>query len=297
MSDITDKVEWYVDRLILQYRTKPKARGMVAILAKQLMADDLASTLAFSFSLDTAIGVQLDVLGKYIGVNRNIGPSTPPPLFSLWTYASILVPANYQGTWDPTTDTPAVPAADPGNTGWWYVASASGLSATPIAYDWVLGDILYSNGAFWSRLTTDSGNGLTTYANPAINADAIFWSYARASRAFSALSDDSYRTVLKLQALLNGSDGTLSSIVALLYTFFPGLITVTDNTDMTLTYLVVSTVPLSVDLLRTFLPHPMGVGINIIIINPLPDSGDVLVTEPGGDTLVTEDGIHLVTEG
>jgi hypothetical protein len=295
MATLAAKVDYYVDRLILQYRTKAKARATVAIGVKTILADDLASQLSLAFSLDQAVGPQLDVLGKYIGVGRNIGRSSPPGLFSLWDYHASFDPAKYQGTWDPATDNPVIPAAAGGNDGFWYVASADGHSVSPIAADFQCGDIIWSNGAVWAKSTEESGNGLTSYSNGGINANGVFWSYSAAGRAFSALTDESYRTVLKLQAILNHNDGTLSAIVKALVTFFPGQIKVVDNTDMTLTYTVLSTVPLSKEILTSFLPRPMGVGITVIIVDPVPAGGGKLTTEDGS-ILTTEDGSPLLVE-
>lgn len=292
---LAEKVGYYVDLLVIQYRTKAKARQTMAILLKQVMADDVAAQLQAAFDLETAVGAQLDILGKYAGVSRNIGASSTPGLFSFWQSASTLDPALYQGTWTPDSDTPAIPAAGGGNAGWWYVADSDGTSTSPIAETFKCGDIIFSDGAVWAKNTTDNGNGLTVYADPAVNANGVFWTYAAASRAFSALTDESYRTVIKLKIILNSSDGTLASIVAALWQFFPNLIFLTDNTDMTLSYQVVSTVPLSVDLLKTFLPKPMGVGISVTIINPVPGTSGELTTEDGL-VITTEDGTPITTE-
>ncbi len=294
-STVAAQVGYYVERLALQYRDKSRARETVAIAAKQILADDLAGQLQQAFNVDTAVGAQLDVIGIIVGVSRNIGSSTPPPLFSLWTYASALDPAKYQGTWDPASDTPTIPAASGGNTGFWYVASATGTSTTPIAESFRAGDIIVSDGSAWAKQTTDCGNGLTTYSDPAVNLNGQFWSYAAASRAYTNLTDASYRTVIKLKIILNSNDGTLSAIMAALWTFFPNLIFLTDNADMTLSYRVVSTVPLSLDVLEQFLPKPMGVGINVTIISPVPGDSGRLTTE-GGDIITTEDGTPISLE-
>ncbi len=287
---------YYGRLLAYQYRDRPNATRQIQLWAKQAVADYLAGDLLTCFDIDQAVGAQLDILGKYVGVSRNIGTSAAPPFFSLWPYAATLVQANYQSTWDPTTDTPTIPGAAGGNTGWWYVASKSGTSTSPIAATWKAGDVIFSNGSVWAPDATVDGNGLTTYADLTVNIEGVFYSYAQASRQVSALPDASYRTVIKLKIVLNSNDGTLASILAYLRLFFPDLIFCVDNKDMTLTYLVMSTIPLSVDLLKLYLPKPMGVGINITIINPTPPAGgDVIVTEDGS-VITTEDGTPIVTE-
>lgn len=287
--------DYYVDRLILQYRDRPKARATVAIAVKQALGDYLAGSLVTCFDVDAAVGAQLDAIGLYVGVPRNIGTALAQGYFGLWTYASALDPAEYQGTWDPASDSPTLP--DPTTVpNAWYVASAAGTSTSPyVADDFLAGDVVFSDGATWAKRTADNGNGLTTYNDPASNAAGIFYSYSTAARSATALTDASFRTVLKLRIILNSNDGTLGTIVALLKQFFGPAITVIDNKDMTMSYTVYSTVPLSRDLLLAYLPKPMGVGISVTIVSPSPGGGDSLVTE-GGDTLVTEGGDTITTE-
>lgn len=74
-------VDYYVDRLAFQYRGLPRARAHTAILVKQALGDGLIESVQDAFNLDTAIGAQLDVLGKYIGLSRRIGDPIPRPFF------------------------------------------------------------------------------------------------------------------------------------------------------------------------------------------------------------------------
>ena len=63
--------ERYVELLILQYSDKPKAQQQIRDYAKGLLADGIIFDIRDGFDIDTAVGAQLDILGKYIGVNRN----------------------------------------------------------------------------------------------------------------------------------------------------------------------------------------------------------------------------------
>lgn len=296
MSTLAEKVAVYVDKLVLQYRTKVKARATIAILGKVIMGDDLASAVQAGFSIDTAVGVQLDVIGKYVGVARDIGTATPVGYFGFWDEAATLAPALYQGTWDPAADDPALPAAAGGNTGWWYAVQNPGTSATPIVESFLAGDVIFSNGAVWAKSTAYNANGFSATADLAANANAIFYRTSFAGALNTDLTDAQYRNVIKLKAILNSDPATLSSISAALFAFFPNLIVVVDGRDMTLTYFVNSSVPLDVNLLSRFLPKPMGVGINVSIVSPPPAGGAPLTTE-GGSILTTEDGGTITTEG
>lgn len=80
-------IQYYVNKLITQYRLKPKAMATIAILVKQAIADDMALLLANAFTVDTAVGPQLDIIGKYVGVNRNIGDPASKPYFGFKLYA------------------------------------------------------------------------------------------------------------------------------------------------------------------------------------------------------------------
>lgn len=265
-NNLIEQCNFYVSRLISQYAGKPRATGLIALLTQQALMQDLTTTLVQAFNLDTAVGAQLDILGKYIGVSRYVATNDEQGLFSLWDYASTLDLTKYQGTWDPSTDTPTIPAAAAGNNGNWYVAIASGTSTSPIASDWICGDVIVSDGSAWSRDTTDCGNGLTDYTDSSINPNGIFWTYQAAVGSLNRLTDPSYRALLRLKIISNSMDGTLPSLNDALTAAFGSGISVTDNQDMTLSYFVSSAaVPLPLNVLQSYLPKPMGVGISVIV--------------------------------
>ena len=85
-KDLDTVVQFYVDRLALQYRGLPKASATIAILLKQAVADFMAEDLAEAFNLDTAVGPQLDILAKYIGVPRR---SNVPGTIEYFGYALV----------------------------------------------------------------------------------------------------------------------------------------------------------------------------------------------------------------
>ena len=63
--------------LIAQYRSKPKARATIGILASQLIANQIIAQVRDGFDLTTAIGKQLDILGRYVGAQRALPNFTP----------------------------------------------------------------------------------------------------------------------------------------------------------------------------------------------------------------------------
>lgn len=66
----SELILYYVNLLIIQYRTLPKASDHIAALIKQLMIYDLMIQVRDGYNLDDAIGIQLDILGKYLGITR-----------------------------------------------------------------------------------------------------------------------------------------------------------------------------------------------------------------------------------
>lgn len=71
--------DYYADLLILQYKTQPKARATISALTEKVIADGLLLDVINGFDLLTAEGKQLDILGKYIGLSRNVKKEVSSP--------------------------------------------------------------------------------------------------------------------------------------------------------------------------------------------------------------------------
>ena len=65
-----DYASYLSNLLIIQYHNKPRAVATIKALAKMFPLD-LILQVRDAFNIDTATGVLLDVLGKYLGVNRD----------------------------------------------------------------------------------------------------------------------------------------------------------------------------------------------------------------------------------
>ena len=63
---------YYLNLLIIQYKNKTRAIQHVTALVKQALIDLMPLIVQNGFNFDTAQGVQLDILGKYIGVGRRV---------------------------------------------------------------------------------------------------------------------------------------------------------------------------------------------------------------------------------
>lgn len=69
--DLENVIDYYVNLLIIQYNQLEKAKATVNLQVRTLLNDDIYSQVQDGYNLDTAVGKQLDVLGTYIGLDRN----------------------------------------------------------------------------------------------------------------------------------------------------------------------------------------------------------------------------------
>ena len=123
---IKEVADYYVQRLGNLYRTKPKAAATIALLAKQTLADNLVSSFNAGFDLDLAVGEQLDIIGKYVGVSRDVQVEDTRPYFGFVTATYPTEPQNPNGF--------VIAASISINAdGVWYEAEFSNQSTTQLA--------------------------------------------------------------------------------------------------------------------------------------------------------------------
>lgn len=107
-QQVQSAIAYYVRLLCFQYQLT-KAESAIAILVKQLLMDGLPEAVQNAYNVPApgvpgAVGRQLDILGKYIGIPRNIGEPTPLPYFGFVDYAGGGNEngfTNYDGTTNP----------------------------------------------------------------------------------------------------------------------------------------------------------------------------------------------------
>lgn len=63
-------IEYYKKLLIIQYNDKDKAKATIGALISAIMIYDVAAAVRDGLDIETAIGAQLDILGKYTGLAR-----------------------------------------------------------------------------------------------------------------------------------------------------------------------------------------------------------------------------------
>ena len=99
-------INYYVNLLIIQYKTLPNAQGTIQTVVTDVVADQIYATVRDGFDINTAVGAQLDILAGYVGAPRTIYNYSPAiPYFALTDY-SATPPTNvgfadYSDTTDP----------------------------------------------------------------------------------------------------------------------------------------------------------------------------------------------------
>jgi hypothetical protein len=125
---------------------------------------NLATTTANGW-LSSSDKVKLDGLNK--GVANGVAsldatgkvPSAQLP-------AGLTGGLNYQGTWNASTNTPAIPTASTSNNGWYYKVATAGATNIGGVTDWQIGDWVISNGSSWDKIDNTED---TTLASTTVN--------------------------------------------------------------------------------------------------------------------------------
>lgn len=89
---VVQLIDYYCQLLIIQYHEQPKAQATIAAYIKALLANAVALDVQNGYNVDTAIGVQLDVLGKYADINRFYQGQDFSGFFSFITYDEVSSP-------------------------------------------------------------------------------------------------------------------------------------------------------------------------------------------------------------
>lgn len=72
----------YENLLIVQYSDKPKASETISSIVKRFKNNfDLLEQMEDAFDLDNAVGKQLDIIGKIVGISRNVEGVIPKIFF------------------------------------------------------------------------------------------------------------------------------------------------------------------------------------------------------------------------
>ncbi len=126
------------------YLVKSSTAGLVDIY----VTDNIGTQIR-SLAVDTAvINSLLQVSEVGVTVASLVDGKVPTNQLP----SAILGALSYQGTWNASTNSPAVPAAATDNKGWYYVVSIAGTTSIGGIDDWQIGDWLVSNGVSWGKI-------------------------------------------------------------------------------------------------------------------------------------------------
>lgn len=100
MADITD----YTSKITAEHADKPRFAAMVAAVAQCFVdAQNGLSVMPVAFDLDNAVGKQLDAVGLWVGVSRNVDTPLSGVYFSFDTAGLGFDQGVWKGPFDPDT--------------------------------------------------------------------------------------------------------------------------------------------------------------------------------------------------
>lgn len=70
MPTVAEIIQYYINLLIIQYTGKPNIEGTVSALVDAAIAENVVFDIRDGFNIATAVGAQLDIIGKYVGIDR-----------------------------------------------------------------------------------------------------------------------------------------------------------------------------------------------------------------------------------
>lgn len=200
-------IAYYQNQLIIQYNGLPNASGTIAALVNCSICDNFYAQLQSCFNINAALGTiavgqQLTIIGKIIGVPRNVyGLDLVDTFFTL---------SNWTGR----------PASVGFNT--------------------------------WSNATPDSDK-ISSWLTTAVYTPTDFEMLA----------------LIQLKIIKNTFYTSLGQIDPILYEYFNGAITLTDNLNTSITWSFAQpyhNVGSICQFLGNIVPKPMGVAINYVLI-------------------------------
>ena len=98
-ATLNSLLDYYSNLLIIEYNGKPRASATIKMIANLILANLLILQIRDGFDWKTAVGVQLDIIGKWIGVTRDYKGSL------YWGNTFLSYPKSSQLVPDDDTDT------------------------------------------------------------------------------------------------------------------------------------------------------------------------------------------------
>jgi hypothetical protein len=129
------------------------AKGRVTAAGSAVTIAPLWSSIASKPTTLAGFGITDAVNTSLLGANNGVatldsGGKVPVSQLP----ASVVGAMQYQGTWDASTNSPAIPTAAVGNKGWYYKVATAGTTSISGIADWGVGDWIISNGTSWDKI-------------------------------------------------------------------------------------------------------------------------------------------------
>ena len=257
-TQIANVENYYADLLIIQYRNKPHARATVKLGADLYLADGLVFELNNILDIDTATYAQLDLIGKILGVSRDIPGFTidkeyfsfekNPPFID--TVADLTALANYDTT-------------DVQENQYLQVEEDSNHDNETTFYKWV---ITGGVGAWTYEVNDEISYGYSYYtSNGTVNhlSQGLWKSYQNSIGSTFSLLDSDYRVLLKFKALYNIRIGSMKFMDQMLKKLFGTDIYITNNQDGSITYHIPANYSVAVQAIKHlgYFDAPLGIKI------------------------------------
>ena len=152
--------------------TNPVITGLTGLTKADVGLANVDNTSDVNKPVSTATQTQLNL--KEDKANKGVAngyasldASTKVPMAQI---PDALVGASqYQGTWNASTNTPAIPTAAIGNKGWYYVVATAGTTNINGINSWAVGDQIISNGTVWQKIVNVSAvTSVNTYTGAVV---------------------------------------------------------------------------------------------------------------------------------
>lgn len=88
-NTVRELVEYTCNLLIIQYNNRPKAQATIKAFTDAILANGIIWDVMNGYNVDTAVGKQLDIIGKYVGIDRFFNVTDPVDYFALTDYVEV----------------------------------------------------------------------------------------------------------------------------------------------------------------------------------------------------------------
>lgn len=215
-QSLADIKKYYADLLILQYKNKPKARATVQLGCDIYTGNGLLFEFENILDIDRAKDYTLDLIGKIVGVPRNVVSDSPNvEFFNFNTY-----------------DYPEYDATVTYSKGDIVkVIDNDTITLYKSLQDDNLGNSV-SDTDYWNE-TIIENNGFSTVGTLS---NGVFKRSDMNYYDKNALSDKNYRILIKLKAIMNSVRSTWAEMDNMYYSVFGDNLYFENNKDGTITY-------------------------------------------------------------